>query len=67
MDEALLTWAEENAGPGKRFATVSHAVETALARLVEVERDDADLLAAVKAARESGDMAKLKSMIAKRK
>lgn len=33
IDNDLLKWAESNAGPGKRFDSVRHAIEVALTEL----------------------------------
>lgn len=33
LDNDLLRWAESNSGPGKRFDSVRHAIEVALADL----------------------------------
>ncbi|MGB0652923.1 MAG: hypothetical protein ACPGQL_06955 [Thermoplasmatota archaeon] len=36
-DPKFLAWVEERSGPGKQFATITHAIEFAIAQLIEAE------------------------------
>lgn len=39
-DPTLLEWVDEHTGPGKRFATRTHAFEAGIAMLAEQSADD---------------------------
>ncbi len=50
-DPRFLAWVEQRSGPGKRFATITHAFESAIAELMEQEEEAEALRAELRSRR----------------
>ncbi len=50
-DPRFLAWVEERSGPGKRFATITHAFESAINELMEQEEEQEAMRAELRSRR----------------